>query len=166
MSSYSFSLVITPPNVDEEVVVNKLFEGGCDDGTFSVSGGLYEIEFDREAESLRDAVTSAISDVNKAGIGSRVVRVVPDDLVNANAIAERLGKTRQAVRYWTIGERGEGFPSPKAVVGKSPVWSWLSVAQWLRRRGELNAGDVETARVIAEVNREIEAASESQPTAG
>ena len=160
MDTYNFSLVITRPVVDEETAADALYGGRCDDALFCVSGGVYEVEFDREAPTFREAVLSAISDVNGAGIGSRVVRVVPDDLVNANTIAERSGKTRQAVRYWYLGERGEGFPAPRAIVGKSPVWSWVSVARWLHGRGELDADAVESAQVIARINREIEASAE------
>ena len=164
MNTYNFSLIITPPDLDEEAAADRLYGDGCDDAIFSVSGGVYEIEFDRGAASLREAVTSAIHDVNRAAIGSQVVRVVPDDLVNANTIAERTGKTRQAVRLWVLGERGQGFPAPKAIVGKSPVWSWAKVAQWLRARDELTDTDVETAQTIARVNREIETRSESAPS--
>jgi len=160
MDTYNFALVISRPSVDEEAAASALYGGRCDDALFSVSGGVYEVEFDREAPSFREAVLSAISDVNRAGIGSRVVRVVPDDLVNANTIAERSGKSRQAVRFWYLGERGEGFPAPRAIVGKSPVWSWVSVARWLHGRGELDADAIESAQVIAEINREIEAAAE------
>jgi hypothetical protein len=160
MNTYSFSLVITRPEVDEETAADTLYAGGSDDALFSVSGGVYELVFDRESASLRKAVLSAIKDVQKAGIGSRVIRVLPDDLVNANAIAERSGKTRQAVRFWSLGERAEGFPAPIAVIGKSPVWSWLAVARWLHERGEIDDGVIKTAQVIAEINRKIEAAAE------
>ena len=145
MDTHNFSLLITAPTVDEETAADRLYENGCDDALFSVSGGVYEVEFDREAPSLRQAVLSAISNVNGAGIGSRVVRVLPDDLVNANTVAERSGKTRQAVRHWYLGERGDGFPAPKAIVGKSPVWSWLSIVKWLRGRNEADAVSVESA---------------------
>jgi hypothetical protein len=164
METYNFTLIISPPAVDQEAAADKLYGGGCGDAMFSVSGGVYEVQFDREANSIQEAVLTAISDVNQAGIGSQVVRVVPDDLVNANTIAERSGKTRQAVRFWYLGERGEGFPAPKAIVGKSPVWSWVSVARWLNGRGELDLGAVETAQVIAKINREIETASEPHPS--
>lgn len=87
MQTYNFSLVITSPTVDEETAANRLYGGGCDDALFSVSGGVYEVEFDREARGYREAVRSAIRDVNKSGIGSCVVRVVPDDLVNASVLA-------------------------------------------------------------------------------
>ncbi len=74
---YNFTLIITQPNVDEEVAANKLYAGGCDDALFSVSGGVYEVEFNRESPSFYEAVSTAISDVNKAGIGSYVRRIVP-----------------------------------------------------------------------------------------
>jgi hypothetical protein len=159
MHTYNFSLLISSPTVDEETAADKLYGGGCDDALLSVSGGVSEVEFDREAPSLEDAVLSAIRDVNTAGIGAHVVRVVPDDLVNANAIAERSGKTRQAVRLWIRGERGRGFPPPKAKVGESPVWSWVVVAEWLRGRGEIETEVVDNATVLAEINRGIEAES-------
>ena len=163
MRTYNFSLLISQPTVDEEAAADKLYGGGCDDALFSVSGGVYEVEFDREAASLKDAVLSAIRDVKNAEIGAHVMRVVPDDLVSANAIAERSGKTRQAVRLWILGERGQGFPAPRAMVGKSPVWSWATIAEWLRRRGEIETDVVEAAKVLARINREIE--TESAPPA-
>lgn len=159
MSTHNFTLILSAPSVDDETAADALYGKGCDDGSFAVSGGVYEIEFDREAPSLRKAITSAIRDVHAAGIGSRVLRVIPDDLVNAAAIAERAGKTRQAVRYWVIGERGQGFPPLKALVGQSPVWSWVAVAKWLVGRGDLEAAAVEHAKVLARINRELEASS-------
>jgi hypothetical protein len=164
MTTYNFSLLISPPTVDEETAADRLYAGGCDDALFSVSGGIYEVEFDREASSLVDAVRSAISGVNESEIGARVVRVVPDDLVNANVIAERSGKTRQAVSLWIRGERGKGFPPPTAKVGESPVWSWKRVAEWLRGRGEVEPEVVEDAATLAEINRMLELESQL-PTA-
>ncbi|MCK5800028.1 MAG: hypothetical protein KAI47_22715 [Deltaproteobacteria bacterium] len=162
MDSYNFSLLISHPAVDEETAADMLYRAGCDDALFSVSCGLYEVEFDREAPSFHAAISSAIKDVDRARMGSRVFRVIPDDLVNANAIAERSGKTRQAVGFWTLGERGEGFPAPRAIVGKSPVWSWMSIARWLYDRGDIDADVIEAARVIAEINRMLEVAFEQR----
>ena len=156
MPHHNFSLLISPPTVDEETAASRLYGGGCDDALFSVSGGVYEVDFDREARSLKQAVLTAIRDVERSGIGARVVRVVPDDLVNANTIAERSGRTRQAVRLWILGERGQGFPAPGAMVGKSPVWSWAAVAPWLRRRGVIESAVVEDAVVLADINRRLQ----------
>ena len=156
MTMHTFALLISPPTVDEETAADRLYAGGCDDALFSVSGGIYEVEFDREGSELKEAVLSAIRDVKRSDIGAQVVRVVPDDLVNASAIAERSGKTRQAVRLWVRGERGTGFPAPCAKVGDSPVWSWAKVANWLHGRGEIEPEVVEDAKTLAEINRVIE----------
>ena len=164
MPTYNFSVMISRPEVDEDTATDRLYEAGCDDALFSVSGGVYELEFDREAPTLRDAVLSAIRNVKSAGTGARVLRIVPDDLVNANAIAERSGKTRQAVRLWTRGERGKDFPPPVTKVGDSPVWSWASVAEWLRGRGDVGPTTVDEAKALIEINRVLERESIPPPS--
>lgn len=57
---------------------NAVFEAGCDDSSPGASCGVVHVDFDREAESLREAIESAIADVERAGY--RVARVEPDDL--------------------------------------------------------------------------------------
>ena len=47
--------------------------------------GVAFLEFDRTATSLHEAITSAITQVEGAGVGVRVVRVESDD---ANTIAK------------------------------------------------------------------------------
>lgn len=161
MPTYNFTLMISRPEVDEDTATDRLYEAGCDDALFSVSGGSYELEFDREAPCLKEAVLSAIRDVKSANTGSCVLRVVPDDLVNANAIAQRTGRTRQAVGLWTRGERGKDFPPPVTKVGGSLVWSWARVAEWLHRRGEADAATVHDAEALIEINAVLE--RESMP---
>ncbi len=60
MIEYSFALVIegnVEPHIDE------LFEAGCDDATFGSVDGIDYADFDREAETLSQAVASAIADI-------------------------------------------------------------------------------------------------------
>ncbi|MGH3751970.1 MAG: hypothetical protein ACRDRP_04605 [Pseudonocardiaceae bacterium] len=69
---------------------------------------------------------SAIVDVERAGIGARVLRVqADDDWLTASEIAERVGRTRQSVALLAHGERGPGgFPAPVARrCSSSPLWS-------------------------------------------
>lgn len=98
MKTHSFSLVISLPNVDDETAADLLFESGCDDSLFGKSCGVYEIDFDREADSFSEAVLSAIKDVHTSGIGSKVIRVLPDDLVNANTLADTAFKNLYLTR--------------------------------------------------------------------
>ncbi len=74
--TYSFTLLISRPDVDEESAANRLYASGCGDGLFSVSSGRYSIDFDREADSLVEAVDTATRDVESAGIGSKVLSVM------------------------------------------------------------------------------------------
>ena len=59
-----------------------------------------------------------------------------DLLVDATAIAERMGFARpQAVHNWRA--RYPEFPKPIAEFGKSTLWCWLDVEEWLKVTGRL-----------------------------
>jgi predicted DNA-binding transcriptional regulator AlpA len=130
METYSFTLVIAgDAGTDERI--NELFEAGCDDATFSHSPTISYGDFDREDDTLLDAVLSAIGAVESVE-GLRVRRVETDDLVTAPEIAGRLGRTRQSVYQLVNGERGAGdFPAPlSSARGRGKVWDWSEVAVW------------------------------------
>jgi hypothetical protein len=67
MPTFDFQLVLGGVNVMSEDVANALYEAGCDDGTPFSSNGVASVGFSREANSLEEAVRSAIADINKAG---------------------------------------------------------------------------------------------------
>ncbi len=89
-------------------------------------------EFGRSAATLADAVLDAIRELERAQPGWRVVRVEPDELVSAAAIARRLGRTRQSVAQLVAGRRGPGgFPEPAVWVDRAArLWRWSDVAAW------------------------------------
>lgn len=60
---------ITLRGIDELTVevADALYEAGCDDGSPGSCNGIVTVDFNREAESLGEAVGSAIQDVEKAG---------------------------------------------------------------------------------------------------
>lgn len=93
--------------------------------------GVPVVELDRDAPTFADAVLDAIGEVEACGLG-RVVRVEPDELVSASAIARRLGRSRQSVAQLIAGQRGPGgFPPPAVWIdGKARLWRWTDVAQW------------------------------------
>lgn len=78
MASYAFSLVLTAVEVIDEDC-DRLYEVGCDDGTVVTRDGVTHIAFDREAESLEEAIRSATAEVRSAGFA--VSRVEMDALV-------------------------------------------------------------------------------------
>lgn len=116
-------------------------------------------EFQRSAATFADAVLGAISDMEQAS-GWRVVRVEPDELVSASAIARRLGRTRQSVAQLVAGRRGPGgFPAPAVWVdGAARLWRWSDVAQWFSVAvGSLPGVDRLAAEFLAMLNGELQA---------
>ena len=132
MPSYAFTLILCGADPTEPDVARTLEAGGCDDALFGVQAGVPFADFDREAPTMGDAVLSAIRDVEKVP-ALTVLRVEPDDLVTASGIASRIGRTRESVRLLIEGKRGPGgFPPPVArLEGRTRVWRWTEVAQWL-----------------------------------
>ncbi len=59
-AEFSFSLRLSGPVEDN---LDALYEAGCDDAALTSTAGVWEAIFDREAETLADAVRSATSDV-------------------------------------------------------------------------------------------------------
>lgn len=94
MSTWSFTLVISPPTVGEAEAAERLYGAGCDDATFGVSNNVYRLDFDREAGTLQDAISSAIDDLVNADIGSsvRLVEVDPPKKAKKNARIRPLGR--------------------------------------------------------------------------
>lgn len=77
--SYSFTAVlgrIGPLTVE---MADAIFAAGCDDSTPSSSGEVVRVAFDREAESLGDAVGSAIRDLERAGYRVAAIEIEPED---------------------------------------------------------------------------------------
>ncbi len=85
MQRYKFSLVLSGVSELDPELANALYEATDGDVELEMREGSAFVEFDREALTLRDAVTVAIQQVEEgAGSGIRVVQVESED---ANAIA-------------------------------------------------------------------------------
>jgi hypothetical protein len=85
---HGFTLILDGvPDLTSEVL-DSLFEAGCNDALISRCDGQVSMDFHRVAPTMREAITSAIRDIQKAGIGARVVRieeVTPDPGSTENA---------------------------------------------------------------------------------
>lgn len=75
MTVFSFSLTIEGADIMREAAQEALFEAGCDDATFGVSGGVQTADFDREASDFPEAVASAIRAIESTVSVARVVEV-------------------------------------------------------------------------------------------
>lgn len=152
MNVYTFTLIVT--GVDEDRL-DALYEAGCDDATVGLGAVQSEIGFDREAPSLLAAILAAIAQVEEAG--ATAMRVEPDSVVWASAIAERLGRTRQSVDMLIKGQRGPGgFPAPISGTGRSPLWRWSEVEDWFACHTD-HEPDRERTAVIGAINGALEA---------
>jgi hypothetical protein len=136
MAAYEFTL-----HLDREVteVEADAVYGAFDDGSIVTGPGGTTIDFTREAPSWAKAIVTAVSDIETAVPGLRVTGAGQDDLVSALEIAQRTGRTREAVRLWATGQRGPGnFPAPAwQSPGGERFWHWADVARWAREQMRL-----------------------------
>ena len=159
MKTYTFTLVLEGPQRIDDDIADKLFESGCADALPGGRYGVDTIEFDREANSFREAVMSAKRNVERADERLHVCRVEPSDLVTIAEIGRRCDRTRENIRQMVIGERGsKDFPLPiHGVLSKSPLWSWAQVAQWLAEKKMIGDDVLEQAKGIEQINHELRA---------
>lgn len=101
---HGFTLVVEGvPELTEEVA-NQLFEAGCDDALPLWRDGIVSVGFDRTAPSLREAITSAIRDIERAGIGARVIRIedVTSDAESAATLERVVGSLNSALHTTAV----------------------------------------------------------------
>jgi hypothetical protein len=72
--SHLFTIQVTGIDLSRNYE-DALFEAGCDDALIAVIDDVLFLDFDRDASSFAQAVSSAKSDVERAG--GHVVRVMP-----------------------------------------------------------------------------------------
>ena len=85
---YEFTLILSGFDELTDEIANSLFEAGCDDAVLGIHAGSPYLSFDREADSLEDAIKTAIQDVQSCKVPIEIVRVLPAgadiiDTVNA-----------------------------------------------------------------------------------
>jgi hypothetical protein len=125
VTTYQFRIRLDREPGEEEI---DALGAVCDDAGLSYGNGMGELDFDRDALSFADAIFSAIADVEGA-TGLRVVTVDADPLVSVLDIAERTGRSREAVRQAITGLRARPFPPPVNGQGaRHRLWRWSEVA--------------------------------------
>ncbi|MBI3411432.1 MAG: hypothetical protein HY040_24150 [Planctomycetes bacterium] len=75
MRTHDFTLILSGISEIEQNVANALFEATKGDIEFNMRDRVPYLEFRRKAPTLRDAVKSAIEDVEKANVGVWVIRI-------------------------------------------------------------------------------------------
>jgi hypothetical protein len=94
--------------------------------------GVFDAEFDREADLFPAAISSALRDLTTVFPEAEILEVAQDNLVSIAAIARKVGRTHESIRLYARGKRGpEGFPAPAGKLDeKTEVWRWPDVAVW------------------------------------
>jgi len=80
MKEHQFTLVLTTDPDEEQA---DAIYGVLNDGTISTVAGVAQIHFHREAESLEQAIRSAIGDVRSVGIDVARVEIAPNTVAQA-----------------------------------------------------------------------------------
>lgn len=85
MTIHHFTLIVDGPDLQDETVIDAVFEAGCGDAAIGRIDGIQYVEFDREAPSLDEAILSAVGDLEciaglralgplRRGCGTRDIR--------------------------------------------------------------------------------------------
>jgi hypothetical protein len=85
VKTYAFDVILkdAPEVTDDQA--DGLFAAGCDDGTPAACGGIAWIHFDRQAPSLEEAIRSAVTQVQQAGLTVSKVELDLDAAVSLGA---------------------------------------------------------------------------------
>lgn len=83
MKKYDFTLVLKGTLELTEEIADELFAAGCEDGTPGTCDGVFSIDFHREADTLEDAIRSAITDVKSAGYEVERAEIEEKDILQS-----------------------------------------------------------------------------------
>lgn len=156
MPTFNFTLLVEGPDLQSDELADALFAAGCDDALVGRADGIQYADFDREADSLEEAVLTAVADIESVD-DVRVVRLADAGLVSMADIAARTGRTRESVRLLVTGERGPGGFPPRVTDPRSRyrLWRASEAERWLGTQ----LGDTRETRedhVLAAINAGLE----------
>lgn len=67
VATFAFTVILDGLDDIDEGLANRLFEAGCNDAMLGCCEEVVSLEFDRDADSLGEAVKTAIRDIQAAG---------------------------------------------------------------------------------------------------
>ena len=65
MSIHHFTLIVDGPDLQDDTLIDAVFEAGCGDAAIGRIDGIQYVDFDREAPSLNEAILSAVADIER-----------------------------------------------------------------------------------------------------
>ena len=132
MPIHHFTLIVDGPDVQEDALIEALFEAGYDDALVGRSEGIQYVEFDREATDLDDAILSAVANVEKVpGVKGRSYRRCrPGYHGRHRCTYGAYPRGGGAPGQWRA--RTGGFPSPVTDPrSRYRLWRWSEVQAWI-----------------------------------
>lgn len=154
MKTFEFSVIASGLDPEAADFADRFYDAGCDDATVSFLKGRIIVDFARDAQSIDEAISSAVACVEKAG--AHVARLEPDPLVSLSDIAARTGLSRAAITHYAKGQRSAGFPAPVArVMAETSLYDWSQVAAWLYRQGKVTREQAIAAAAVKAANDAI-----------
>lgn len=147
--SLKFKLPASQSKTDE--VIELLGAQNCTDAMVGLGQpGYLGLDFIRESASAKEAVLSAIKDVQTAISHIELVEASPD-YVGLSDVAEIVGQTRQNLRKIMIGHHQQ-FPAP-VHSGNPSLWHLAEVLDFLKSRQVLVSATVyEVAQATMQIN--------------
>lgn len=136
--NHEFKLIFQLPKdaAPTNDLVEALAEAGCDDAMVGTGHpGRIALEFSREAENARQAIDSAIDNVQTAVPGAELIEAAPD-YAGLTEIAETIGISRQALRKQMLSRLD--FPRP-IHCGNPSLWHLAPVLEWLQQQRDYRA---------------------------
>ena len=131
---YEFVLVVDGVSTEDDEAAAILTDAF--DGVLSWNRGLYRLAVSGTGRDSYEAASRLAFRLTTSLPGLKIVRLDPE-LVGISDIAQRIGHSRQNVQQWVNGERNGSrpFPVPEGCAGRSLVWRWADVNEWLRPLG-------------------------------
>ncbi|WP_019518561.1 helix-turn-helix domain-containing protein [Faucicola boevrei] len=147
MNTYHFTIIVRDATAFDDSLDDLLFEAGCDDALVCRLDNVIYLEFDRIADTAKDAVKSAFANLNQAGFYDLILQ--EKGVSSLAEMAKRLDVSRATMSHYANNKRGCGnFPKPVAgVLSGSALYDWGEVAEWLYRQGKLSQNDYDVATV-------------------
>ena len=85
MNTHTFTLILSGIAELTPALADALYAAAHGDIELNMRDGVAFVEFERTADTLREAITTAIREVEEAAVGVRIVRVESE---TANVIAK------------------------------------------------------------------------------
>lgn len=161
MPEWTFALIVDRPVADRDEEIFQTLDGYA--FAAGEESGSWVVECAGEYPRYRDLLLGCIATLAlDLGIETLAVQDEGDE-VTLQEIADRIGKSREAVAKYSRGElKSAAEPFPPAVRNTSwgARWSWLDVSTWLLRNTDWTTEDDEVHRVNVGVNALLRARRE------